>query len=203
MNKIKIFLVIAVAFITYTSGAQQVKPKFKELKLITYTIEGLGAGQYVVITHILEIDKNGLAHKLDNFYLDGYIKDTTYQIPDTLIVRLNKIFNGDLPLERHRITDRMPGEYEGPPEFISYQAVNKITDNFGFIDSYIDKELNDVVWDMSKPWPQKRQIGKTYHNKELEAVILKYHLACKYLPQKTHEPPRVSSLEIADPGVKH
>ncbi|MBS1502850.1 MAG: hypothetical protein JST32_12360 [Bacteroidetes bacterium] len=147
--------------------------------------------------------KKGLAHNLDNFYLDGYIKDTTYQVPDTLMVRLNKMFNGNASLERRRRTDRIPGQYSGPPMFISYQAANGAIDNFGFIDNYIDSELHDAVWSMSKPWPNTKQIGKTYHNKQLEELILKYHLACKYLPQKTDEPPRVRSLIIASPSVKH
>ncbi|MBS1530679.1 MAG: hypothetical protein JSU01_10250 [Bacteroidetes bacterium] len=204
MNKIKIFLVLITLLTSVlVTNAQLVKPKFKELKLMTYIIEGLGTGQNVVITHMLKIDKNGLAHSLDNFYLDGYIKDTTYQVPDTLMVKLNEIFNGGAPLERRRKIDRMPSQYEGPPMFITYQAANGAVDNFGFIDNHIDNELHNAVWSMSKPWPKIRQIGKTYHNKQLEALILKYHLACKFLPQKTHEPPRVRSLELADPGVKH
>lgn len=120
------------------------------------------------------------------------------------MVKLNKIFNGETQLEKYRKTDQLPGKYEGPPMFITYQAANNTIDNFGFIDSHIDRGLHNAVWSMSKPWPNQKQIGKTYHNKQLEALILKYHLACKYLPQKTgDEPPRVKSLEIAAPGVKH
>jgi hypothetical protein len=204
MNRISTLIVSLLAFsVTFSTTAQQVKPKFKELKLIEYTIEGLGKGQYVVITNILEIDKNGHAHDLANFYLDGYIKDTTYQVADTLMVKLNKIFNGDMQLEKHRKIDRLPGKYEGPPMFITYQAANNTIDSFGFIDNYIDQGLHNTVWSMSKPWPNKKQTGKTYHNRQLEALILKYHLACKYLPQKTDELPRVKSLEIAAPDVKH
>lgn len=205
MNNIKCFFAVVFSIIISSSvSAQQVKPKFKELKLIEYTIEGLGKAQYVVITNIVKIDKNGRLHNLANYYLDGYIKDTTYQVADTLLVKLNKIFNGETQLEKYRKTDQLPGKYEGPPMFITYQAANKTIDNFGFIDSHINRDLHNAVWSMNRPWPHEKQIGKTYHNKQLEALILKYHLACKYLPQKTgDEPPRVKSLEIADPGVKH
>ncbi|MBS1502851.1 MAG: hypothetical protein JST32_12365 [Bacteroidetes bacterium] len=57
MNKIKVFLLFITVVISVFANAQHVKPQFKQLKLVTYTIEGPGTGQHVIITSILEIDK--------------------------------------------------------------------------------------------------------------------------------------------------
>lgn len=204
MNLIKFFVIASLlSAFSVSIQAQNVKPKFKKVQFVVYNQQGLGDKQSINIETVIEIDKNGTLHYMVNWYRDGFTKDTTYSIPDTLAAKLNEVFNGDKKLETHRITDKMPGEYVGPKEFVTYTAYDNKTDNFIFVNGYVDKELGDLLENLrALPRPVLKHQG-VYDNQTLAALILKYHLASKYIPKNSQEHPTLRQLEIASPPSSH
>jgi len=205
MNLIKLSLILAFfCLVSFSVQAQNVKPKFKKLQFIVYYPDNRTDNKYVWITSLLEIDQQGLLHHLSNFYLDNFVKDTTYHAPDSLIVKVNDLLNNGKNLESHRIFNKMPRPLSGPLVFINYTNENNKSDKIIFVDGFVDKDLEKLVINLRHiALPQTKQVGKVYRNKPLEALIFKYHLACKYIPKSNDEAPKVNKLEVADPSVKH
>ncbi|HTD41514.1 MAG TPA: hypothetical protein VK671_12885 [Mucilaginibacter sp.] len=205
MNLIK-FSVIASLFcaLSISAQAQNVKPKFKKFILVSYRPSGSGNKQFVRIENYREIDENGILYRSDNSFndyygdltYDGRTTDTTYRIPDSLIIALNKVFNGSKKLTEHMITNKLPpgANFAGPFEFIAYTANDNTSDNLVIVPSFIDDEIRSLL---EKIWrlPHSRiwKAGRVYRNKVIEAQVLKNHKASKYVPEIV-EPPRVKEL---------
>jgi len=217
MCKIKIFLLIAAAFITCTSGAQQIKSKFKTIILVAYHPMGTGSDRhaafYAMDYSIRFYANDSLQYTANNFsevslkspskFRFG-MSDTTYRIPDELNSGINKIFDGKKPLKSHMITDKLPegsDGYNDPVYFITYKTDNT-TDTFIAVPPFLDKKLKNLLYQIKilprgKIWILK----KIYHDSDLENMVKDFEKTCSYVPAPT--PPRVSQLEVADPGVKH
>jgi len=179
-----LFMFLMLSKLAY---AQQIQPLFKNLTFAIYDCYGPGDKGVVRIETLKEIGPNGVLHY---HYYHG--ADTTYKLPEALISRLNKIFNGEKQLENHRLTDKVPGMYYGPLLFISYTTNKDTSDNFVVVDGYCDKALNDVIGDLIRlPAPKLKGRGGAYQNELLESEIRKLHMACKYITKNDDHPPIV------------
>jgi hypothetical protein len=109
MNLIKLsFLALCLSFFG-VANAQNVKPKFKKILCTAYSYDSYGNG--VIIDRWLEFNGDGTLHYISIEVGKNHFgtADTTYSIPDTLMVELNKVFNGKKALKSHMITDTLPG----------------------------------------------------------------------------------------------
>jgi len=124
------------------------------------------------------------------------MSDTTYRVPDSLIIAFNQTLNGKKKLKQHLTTNKLsPGEhYAGPFEFITYTDDNGKTDSMVIVMGFLDDELQSIVdkiWHL--PFGRIVKQGKVYRNKILEAQVLKSHKECKYAPV-IEAPPTVKEL---------
>jgi hypothetical protein len=218
MNKIKIFLVIAATFITCISSAQQTKPKIKTITLVAYHPIRTGSdghAAFYAMDYSIRFYQNDSLHYTANNYTPIKpfeepkkfrfgMSDTTYRIPEKLTSGINKIFDGKTPLKSHMITDKLPEGSDGYNDlvyFITYKTYST-TDTFIAVPPFLDKKLKNFLDQINllprgKIWILK----KIYHDNDLENMVKDFEKTCSYVPAPT--PPKVSQLEIADPGVKH
>jgi hypothetical protein len=205
MNLIRLFLIVAFfSVFSFSVQAQNVKPKYKKIILVTYRPSGTGSREFIRIESYAEINENGIVHDVYNVFEDyygdltfkGYMGDTTYKIPDSLVTILNKVFNGSKKLKQHNINSKTdPIEhFAGPFEFLSYSTANA-NDNLVIVtQEFLDQELNGALDKLFRlPFASIHVQGKVYRNKSLEARILLYHKACKCAPV-IEEPPTVKEL---------
>ena len=158
--------------------------------MVYYRIEGSGKNQKVNIEDYKEINEDGQYHYITHYY--NGIADTTFQLPDTTIVKFNKIFNGSKKLKSYMVTDKLSGNqhFGGELQFFSCAYSNGTIDNFIVVAAFMDKSLYDVLFYRFK-WPSKAAYkGQSVSNQSIERQILKYHNACKYIP-KIEEPPTI------------
>lgn len=207
MNLIKISVLAAFLCVFSTSiQAQNVKPKFKKIILVTYRPSGTGDKEFIRIENYTEINAVGIVHNVynafDDYYGDltfkGYMGDTTYtyKISDSLIIALNKVFNGSKKLKQHNINSKKDptGHFAGPFQFLSYNTENA-EDNLVIISQgFLDQELRGVLDKLFRLHFASIHVqGKVYRNKTLEAKILLCHEACKCAPV-IEAPPTVKEL---------
>ena len=92
---------MATALIIVDSAkAQQTKPEFKKFTLVSYRPSGKGDKKFIRIEDCIYIDGEGIMRKTYNIFEDyygdlsfkGFMGDTTYRLPDSLIVMMNKVF---------------------------------------------------------------------------------------------------------------
>jgi hypothetical protein len=214
MNLIKLSLITAFfSVVAFSVKAQNVKLKYKKIILVTYRSSGKGSREFIRIESYKEINANGVVHDVynvfDNYYGDltfkGYMGDTTYKVPDSLVSILNSLFNGRKKLKEHSLNNKTSTikHFAGPFEFLNYSTENH-DDNLVIVtQEFLDQELNDVLDKLFRlPFTGIHIQGKVYRNKALEAKILSYHKACKCAPV-IEEPPTVMELEAPVPSVKH
>src|ERR1700741_3651768 len=99
MNKIKLlFILIFLAFVAIANG-QKVKPEFRKFIMVAYRPSGNGNKKFIRIEDYLEISNDGVFHCSTNHFEDYYgylsfkgaMSDTTYRMPDSLILMINKV----------------------------------------------------------------------------------------------------------------
>jgi hypothetical protein len=210
MNLIK-FVVIPIFLFVFsiTIQAQNVKPKFKKLIYVPYNVDLSGKDTIHYIGEYLEINENGQAHY--TVIYGGNIaeaRDTTYQLPDTLITKLNKIFNDKSKLDSYRVTDRLSNglTYKGRLIFISFTDLKENIHFYIDIKPYMNKGFNATL-----DATIHRASNITYKNiildtKELFSQIMKAQESCKYcskIENLSKNPPKVQHLEIASPPTSH
>jgi hypothetical protein len=204
MTLIKLFL-LTICCLSFISGiSQNVKPKFKKFEYIAYRPTVSENKKVARIEDYLSIDNEGnLRYVINRFEgshysnlsFKGSMSDTMYRIPDSLIAHLNMVFNGKGKLKDHMITDKMPGHFAGPLEFITYTSANNQTDNFIVVEAFLDQELKDIldqIWHL--PFGKAFKKGEVYRNQHLEGQVIKYQNACKYVPA-IEAPPSLKSLD--------
>jgi|GEM_PF-3741248 len=210
MNLIKkLFLITSIFAFFVTANAQNIKPQFKELTVAIYIPNDSAKRLAVTINIFYHIDADGLIqiimNKMDplNYHgkptkYTGLVRDTTYKLADDVISKLNAVFNGERKLSSYMVK---PKPTKGtsllvPATFISYVALNGATDKMVFADDFFDSDMNMVLNKIifARKARSEKNIG-VYHNKALEAEILKDHLACKCIPA-VEAPPTVKNLVI-------
>jgi|GEM_PF-1000758 len=213
MNLIKQSLLIAfIDLVSFSVQAQNVKPAFKKFVYVTYSASSISNKKTIRPEVIMELNSEGIMHRFFNIYFDNSANlsfygailggDTTYRVSDSLISKLNKIFekktNLIQPTEFRK--SHKKEDYHGPYMFISF------TDNNGGIHNLIIADLFDIniefrnilinfLYERSK---MNRGNEPLVRDGELEVTILKYHSTCKNLPQL-----KFINLEVKDPLIKH
>jgi hypothetical protein len=205
------FVVIPIFLFVFstTIQAQNVKPKFKKLIYVPYNVDLSGKDTIHYIGEYLEINENGQAHY--TVIYGGNVaeaRDTTYQLPDTLITKLNKIFNGNSKLDSYRIADRQSNGfiYKGRLIFISLTDLKENTHSYIDVKPYMNQEFNAAL-----NATIHRASNITYKNiildtKVLFSQIMKTQESCKYcakIEDLSKNPPTVQHLEIASPPARH
>jgi hypothetical protein len=208
MNLFRLFVIaVCITALSTATQAQQVKPIFKKLVYAVYRPTLSNNKKTVRIQDYLEIDSNGMFRNIYIIYKDDYgnhlsyegrMWDTIYRMPDSIIIKLNKVFNGSKKLADHMVTYKLKegALWAGPFHFLTYTDDNNKMDNLVVVTpSFLDDELADLLnkfWHL--PGARVKRNGNIYRNKPFEAEVSKYHYACKYAPQIV-EPPKVMLLE--------
>jgi hypothetical protein len=213
MNLIRLsFIAVILCAFSISTQAQSVKPAFKKFVYVTYLASSIGNKKTIRPEVIMELNSEGFIHRFFNIYFDNSANlsfykailggDTTYRVSDSLISKLNKIFeektNLIQPKEFRKSHKRE--DYHGPYMFIS------LTDNNGGIHNLIIADLFDIniefrnilinfLYERSK---MNRGNEPLVRDGELEVTILKYHSTCKNLPQL-----KFINLEVKDPLIRH
>ena len=209
MKLIKSFLLAICLFAFSFANAQHVKPTFKKLVYVPYFLRLSGKDTAHFIQDRLEVDENGQAHYTIIYYTHPrHTYDTTYQLPDTLTAKLNKIFNARSNLESYRISDKQSNgfTYKGQLIFISFTDLKGKTHNYIDAWPYMSKDFNVTL--KSAIHRARNSTDKDFilDDKAFVSLIIKTQEACKYcekIEEPSHDPPTVQHLEVADPGVKH
>ncbi len=212
MNKIRLLLFVICLFFAGAAIAQNVKPEFKKFLYVIYRPSGTGSNKFVRIETAMEINSDGIMHRKFNIYYDysGNLSftgvlggDTTYRVPDSLILKLNKIFADSKNLKQQTEFKKLSNNahFYGPYEFISCTNSQGDVYNLVTADMYNKNiEFRDVLRKLLRMRSRvNRNSGSIFRDPELEATILKYHNACKNLPESED----LGSLQVADPGVNH
>jgi hypothetical protein len=181
MNLIKISVLAAFLCVFSTSiQAQSAKPKFKHFTYVDYYLDNSGKNQAFNIIKYLEINEAGLVHlKLKN---NLGILDTMYRLPDTSIIRMNNIFDGNKQLKSLMIRDRYPEgtHYAGSLHFLKYTDYKNISHNFTMVPPFMDQNFNDLLEDITFRPTDKAYKAESLQNKITENEIAKCLNASKY-----------------------
>jgi hypothetical protein len=174
MNLIKLFIIAMLLCASSISmQAQQVKPKFKKILYTDFYLNKSDKNHTLNLINYLEIDENGKARfKLKN---NPGILDTTYQLNDTLIVRLNKVFNGDIKLKSFMVKDKYPEGtyYMGSLHFIKFVDYKNLTHNFIVVPPFMDQNFNELLEDILFRPSDKAYQDQIFQDKTLESQIVK------------------------------
>jgi len=210
MNLIKLFLILAFfCVVSFSAQAQNVKPEFKKLIYVPYFLQLSGKDTVHYIGEHLEINGDGQAHYTriyGNHVAEA--RDSTYQLPDTLVTKLNKIFNGKSNLESYRIADRLPNGYvyKGQLIYISFTDMRGKVHQYIDVKPYMSKEFNATLAATIRIAKNITRKDIVLDDKALVDEIIKTQEDCKYcskIEQPSNEPPSVQHLEIANPQNKH
>ena len=207
MRLIILYFVLYLLSFAMLANAQTVKPKFKELTLAFYQPNDSAKTLGITMYAYYKINSDGIIHFIFNEFntashnFTGITRDTSYQLSDKMIIELNKIFNGEKNLRSYMVIDKLPKGViiSGPGNFITYKTDNGKTDNLIFSQSFFGANVNLVLNRIFfAQLARTTHSGKIYHDRALEAQIIKYHKACNCIP-KTEEPPTVKELPV---GIK-
>ncbi|MBS1522054.1 MAG: hypothetical protein JST50_13715 [Bacteroidetes bacterium] len=188
MNLIKLSFVSALFFgLSISIHAQNVKPEFKKFLMVSYTPYDKGSEKLVRIENIREIDSAGILHAINNLYekdrdtlsIKGRMLDTSYRVPDKVILSLNKVFAiGSFPSHPIKYKPLPKGiGFSGPFTFFSYiDGANKVH-NFIYATRFdFDDNINNALGNMwYLTFGGAIQPNKVYSNTVLEAIIQKCH----------------------------
>jgi hypothetical protein len=214
MNKIQLFLLLIFLSFSNATIAQNVKPTFKQLTFVTYRPSGKGDKKFIRIEILMNINNDGMMHRMFNIYYDYFGDlsytgmlggDTTYRVPDSLVLKLNEILADNKNMVQQTEFRKLPNgvKFNGPYEFVSCTNKQGDIQNLIITDIY-DKniEFRNILRKLLRMRSQvNRRSEPIFRDPALEATILKYHNDCKNLPEIIPISP--GNLEIADPGVKH
>jgi hypothetical protein len=211
MSNTKLLFSFVFLSISCTVAAQNVKPEFKKFVYVTYRASSIDNKKIIRPEAIMEVNSDGIMHRFFNIYFDNSANlsfrgmlggDTTYQVADSLISKLNKIFKdkSNLVQPREFKKSNKSGDYYGPYMFIQF------TDNNGSTYELIIADLFDrniefrtiLIKFLRERSNMNRGNETIVRDQQLEATILKFHINCKSLPQL-----QFRNLEIADPLIKH
>jgi len=207
MNPIKLIIAVLFLFLcTIPAIAQNVKPEFKKFMYVVYRPNDSLRKLRFTIEYYIEINNNGTAHFVLNEYNGlsyiGLMKDSTYIVPDTVMIALNKIFNGRRRLDTHVTLDKHRNDsgFSGPLRYIAYSTKNNTVDHLILSGLVLDDDLLYVLNKLHNwmPFVRTSQKRKVYHDKLIEEEIITYHKACHHIP-KISSPP---SLKILGNVVK-
>jgi hypothetical protein len=186
MNLIKFFLITTFfGVVSFLVQAQNVKPKFKKLVLVSYRSSGKKGAQSIIAEGYREIDENGVLHYKKKIYRND-VADTSYRVSDDLINDLNEIFDGKRKLKSHMITDKLPEGmvgYAGPLEYITYTDYNDKSDNLIIYMPFMDERFTALMNKIYRlEFPKKPRSDNNIISETFQNQITKDHNACKYVP---------------------
>jgi hypothetical protein len=199
-----LFLFAIVLFAFEKVDAQQIKPKFKKLAYVPYYIGLSGKDTVIVIRDYLEINEKGLAHY--TVIYGSHVpsaRDTTYQLPDTSIAKLNKVFDGNSNLESYRIANKLPNGmvYGGQLKFISFTDYNNVTHCFIDVKPYMSRYFNTMLDEIIHRASNVINKDISLQDKARTNQIIECQSACKYCAKivdpSTLPPPTVKELMLA------
>jgi len=183
MNSLKFFsLAIGIFVCANIANAQSVKPAFKKLWFASYETAKPGKVKAVAVKDLIEITETGAVH-FRTVYYNG-VADTTYQLAEDLIIKLNKIFNGDKKLESRMVANRLkPGEhYAGNLSLISYVDHKDKIDNFIYVEPFMNDQFNDLMQKLPILPSKVSYKGQIIEDKAIENQIIESNNVCTYLP---------------------
>lgn len=200
-------LPFAIGFFIFAVSvhAQTVKPKFKDITLVAYIPNDSTKNIAVTINIYYHVNADGMIriimNQMDptNYHgkptkYTGWVSDTTYRLADNVISDLNTIFNGKRELSSYRVR---PKPTKGtslmePGTYMSYVALNGATGQMVFSDEAFGREMNMVLNRIIFARQGRDKSAGVYHDRPLEAKILKEHLACKCI-----------LVDVPPPTVQH
>jgi hypothetical protein len=155
MRSKKVFLLTALLAIASGLLAQtKISPKFKHITYVTYGRNVFNRAEAFSIKDLLEIDETGLAHFKSQYY--NGVADTTYQLSNEAIRKLNIIFNGKDKLKTNIVRTQMEegSHFGGSYDYVSYidKAGNK--DELIVVMPFMKDEFN-AAFDRLAKLPRK------------------------------------------------
>ncbi|TSD64831.1 hypothetical protein FFF34_013095 [Inquilinus sp. KBS0705] len=189
MKQFKIFLTLLVIGRAATVNAQQVIAKFRSLTYVTYEI----AGKKAVIKDIVEISEDGKARCRSVWY--NGIADTTYQLTESKLKQLNRVFNGAKPLKSFMESTKLPENehFAGPLEYVVYTNNLGGEDHLTIVSPFMNNEFNEALEYLGINPSKIKYKGKTIINPGLARQILSSEKQATYIP-KIEEQPTVLEL---------
>ena len=154
---------------------QLVKPLFNKLDYVSYRVKknNIDNKLNIYIDYYLKVDSAGVFHILDidNSGIERNIiaTDTMFRLPDTIIIKLNRIFNGSHKLNFYKAgSDFGYSTYEH--EYISYETKKGIKDDMIVFEGVSDTSLVntlDKFWHLPHAMLRQQQQHKIYKNDSL------------------------------------
>ncbi|EHQ26664.1 hypothetical protein [Mucilaginibacter paludis] len=194
-----IIIVLVISFLQNCLYAQKPQLQFNKLISVSYDLDS--SGKKINITSYREIN-NGKVKVIEKLYKG--ISDTTYLLPDSMIERLNLIFNDKQKLRSYLKTNKeLKGHYAGSPYFISCTHRDNTIDNAIIESPYLEKDTYKIFTLLNRlPFASNVSYKAIYiKGTSLDNVILKYHKSCTYLINKELPPSEKSSS--GPPGEKN
>ncbi|HEY9002527.1 MAG TPA: hypothetical protein VIM89_14315 [Mucilaginibacter sp.] len=181
MNLVKLSLLAAFFIaVSFSAQAQNVKQKFKHFTYVDYYLDNSDKNQKFNIIQYIDINETGFVHlKLKN---NVGILDTVYRLPDTLMIRMNNVFDGNKQLKSLMIKDKYPEGtyYGGSLHFLKYTDYRNISRNFTMVPPFMDQDFNDLLEDIIFRPSDKAYKTESLQNKIIESEIAKSLNASKY-----------------------
>ena len=189
MKSKKLFLLTALLAIASSLLAQtKITPKFKHIIYATYGRSVFNRAEAFSIKDLLEIDEAGVAHFKSQYY--NGVADTTYQLSNEAIRKLNIIFNGEAKLKTNIVRTQMEegSHFGGSYDYVSYIAKAGNKDELIVVTPFMKDEFNAAFDRLAKLPKKANKKVKSINDPVLKAQILKCQEAATYL-HKIEEPP--------------
>lgn len=142
----------------------------------------------IVFRDVVDIDENAQI-KFKSKYYNG-VADTTYQLSNNIIKKLNNIFNGSNSLNSYMVTNKLRSgsHFAGPLQYLKYVDGHNKTFEFIIVFPFMAERFNEALRNLViLPTKANRDI-KEIDDSKLEGRIFKTQKASMYIP-KIEEPP--------------
>jgi hypothetical protein len=184
-------LLFSLAF--SVSAQTKLKPTFKKIEFAYYDLNSprTKEADKVELFSYASIDENGIV-QIQRKRRDG-VKYFVSELSDSIINRLNQVFNGQKLLREQMITHELKKgqHYAGYYSYLAYTSIDNKKDALCFIESLMSKKFNDVFY-IIRDIVQKAENeipAITKNEKKLYQSILYEHHKSTYLPMIELPPP--------------
>lgn len=144
MRKIILLYLLVVSFITFTKAQPRVKPLFQHLVFITYQVEVSDGKQKVIIKEMADVDTVGRVHLRVKLFKG--VADTTFQLNNEGINKINGICNGQKRLSSYKKMDKLRDgvSFGGEPQYVYYIDGKGNNDELNFISPIMEPKFNNA-----------------------------------------------------------
>ena len=202
-NLYKAYLIAFSFFVTACGISKPIKPLFKKIVYVYYTPVKESNKISILIGTYMEIDENGRFRVATN-YTDGrhYLgsgRDTSYLIPDSIVLKLNDYFSSRNRLDAYPKTQSPMDlkHYSDELSFLSYTDDLNISHQIILLDGAFREELQNVL-EKILILPRSNILHKNrfFKNATLEKSILDCQLAANYIPENHFNSPPVQKKPV-------